>query len=111
MKKEVLLNWIAALESGRYQIRKGRLRKEDFYCPLGILCDISGQSNWTQSLSEEGEFEYLGENKYLPKEIAEWAGMNEKEKNIVPYVVMAIFDQCQSLKIVIKHLKKSYKIE
>lgn len=42
MKKTLKLKWIAALRSGAYKQGKGRLRRGDSYCCLGVLCEVAG---------------------------------------------------------------------
>lgn len=39
--------WIAALRSGKYGQTKGRLKRgENYFCCLGVACDISGAGHW-----------------------------------------------------------------
>ena len=40
MDKKLKARWIKALESGRYKQGKGRLKKEDRYCCLGVLREV-----------------------------------------------------------------------
>lgn len=40
MKKEIADRWVAALESGEYKQGQRRLRCNDEYCSLGVLCDL-----------------------------------------------------------------------
>jgi hypothetical protein len=40
LTKEVMLDWITALRSGRYQQGKGYLRSNNEYCCLGVLCEV-----------------------------------------------------------------------
>lgn len=58
MLKELKEKWIAALESGKYQQAKGKLKRVgDTYCCLGVLCDISGDGEWKEMTP--GAFEYF----------------------------------------------------
>lgn len=42
MRTEVRDLWVAALRSGIYpQSHAGRLRTEEGFCPLGVLCDVA----------------------------------------------------------------------
>ena len=42
MKKDVMEKWVAALRSGEYKQGRGWLiSKENEYCCLGVLCEIS----------------------------------------------------------------------
>lgn len=47
MKKEIADKWIEALKSGKYKQHTNSLRVKDMYCCLGVLCDISNVSKWT----------------------------------------------------------------
>ena len=62
MKKEIADKWVAALRSGKYKQGRGKLRHEDNFCCLGVLCEISG-------------LHYDDNQIWLPIEIADWAGM------------------------------------
>lgn len=45
---ELKSKWVAALRSGKYKQGKYRLRKKDeTYCCLGVLCDITDPTKWT----------------------------------------------------------------
>jgi hypothetical protein len=57
MKKDVADKWVAALRSGQYQQGRNMLRTRDNkYCCLGVLCDISGLGKWvdTPYIAEPG---------------------------------------------------------
>lgn len=38
--------WIDALRSGKYSQTQGRLRIEDSYCCLGVICDLLVPDEW-----------------------------------------------------------------
>lgn len=40
MKKSLKDRWIKALLSGEYKQGKGRLKKGEGYCCLGVLCEV-----------------------------------------------------------------------
>ena len=107
MKKEILLNWINALESNKYHPQRGRLHGESGYCPLGVLCDISGLDKWVKV---DNDFLYLGQRNYLPKDVLDWAELKGKERGDMPFIIMSLFDQGTSIENIIKHIKKSYKL-
>ena len=78
MNKTVKNKWIEALRSGEYEQGICSLRKDNKYCCLGVLCDLYGKENdtpWVKYVSEE-EFRFLGHNKWLPKEVRDWAGVD-----------------------------------
>lgn len=92
MDKQIKQRWIDALRSGNYKQGKFWLRRgdkcESSFCCLGVLCDIYNQdtgNNWSfpedPEYIDDGEepsaceaFGFLGEEKVLPTDVAEWAG-------------------------------------
>jgi hypothetical protein len=40
VKKEIAARWVAALRSGEYKQTRGKLRRTDSFCCLGVLCDV-----------------------------------------------------------------------
>ena len=47
--KEMRKRWVEALRSGKYkQARKVLRSSEDFFCCLGVACDIADASVWHQ---------------------------------------------------------------
>lgn len=40
------VEWIEALESGKYAQAYGRLRRGQSFCCLGVYCDLSGLGKW-----------------------------------------------------------------
>lgn len=82
MKKRIFVKWIKALRSGSYVKIKGALRNDIGFCALGVLCDISGLGNWEPEPNSK-KLQYLGQIHYLPKPVAEWAGMSETEASKV----------------------------
>jgi hypothetical protein len=46
MNKDLKEKWVAALRSGKYKQGKRNLRRGDYYCCLGILCDIIDPTQW-----------------------------------------------------------------
>ena len=84
--------WLAALRSGEYTQTSTSLRRivkvlygeqlpEDQqyvgHCCLGVLCDISGLSEWHEP-SVVGEYNYLGTYGMPPDDVVEWAGMDPR---------------------------------
>jgi hypothetical protein len=76
MKYEVMKQWTEALRSGKYKQGNQVLKsKSGHFCCLGVLCDISGLSEW--KLEEEGlPYEkYFNSNALLPEPVRTWAGI------------------------------------
>lgn len=83
MKTEVKTAWQDALKSGNFTQGNGQLRTWDSsnqrwkYCCLGVLCEISGLGEWeVRDAHGLRTHTYLGQNHYLPVEVAEWAGID-----------------------------------
>ncbi len=91
MKKKCLVNWLEGLRSGEYPQSRGALRNEQGYCGLGVLCEQSGLADWKPE-PRTNKFQYLNQIHYLPKEVAEWAGMSEWERWEVTAFVLTYQD-------------------
>jgi hypothetical protein len=76
MKKEVADKWIEALRSGKYEQGHFALKRDindnECFCCLGVLCDISGLSEWREDGSRFG---YLNSCELLPFLVQEWSGI------------------------------------
>lgn len=81
MKKDVAKLWISALRSGKYVQGRGVLRRGDRYCVLGVLCDISGLTDWETVSS--GLMSYYWEYASFPAEVASWSGLGKGLSSIV----------------------------
>lgn len=46
MDAQLKKKWIEALRSGEYQQGVGALQRENSFCCLGVLCDISHAGKW-----------------------------------------------------------------
>jgi hypothetical protein len=79
MKADVKAAWLAKLRSGEFAQGSSALRiwnaaKEVWgYCCLGVLCEMSGLGEWEEGLRVSA---YLGSKRYLPVQVAEWAGID-----------------------------------
>jgi len=72
MNAEIKEKWIAALVSGKYSQVKGKLRRDNGYCCLGVLCDIKEDGKWKLDITDSA-YIYKEEQNFLPLEIQEWA--------------------------------------
>ena len=50
MDQDVKQRWIGALLSGRYRQGKGKLRRGDEFCCLGVLLDVLDPDGWHPEL-------------------------------------------------------------
>lgn len=46
-------DWIKALRSGKYKQAKGKLRRANSYCCLGVLCNLYDSNAWRPYPNEE----------------------------------------------------------
>lgn len=74
MKEEIKDIWVKALRSGTFKQTTGKLKdREDepngAYCCLGVLCELSGISEFDE------QNKYCGEFATLPPLVREWAGL------------------------------------
>jgi len=79
MKKRIRNLWVKALRSGDYRQGTAGLRAENMFCCLGVLCDLHSKAafvGWDYD-EKTGIFCYLGESVVLPREVCEWAGLDE----------------------------------
>lgn len=82
MNQEIKQKWIDALRSGDYKQTNGRLRQDDKFCCLGVLCNILFPNYWrfTQSGWTHGACEYV-----LPSEVIEAAELSDNNPTITGY--------------------------
>ena len=86
MKQEIKTLWTTALRSGEYQQGHSALRLRDTYCCLGVLCELGVAAGIvTRTLLESGEYGYgwTRERCYLPREVREWAEIEEPNPEAV----------------------------
>jgi len=83
MNEEIKKELVESLRSGRYKQTDSVLRRENSYCCLGVLCDIStkyGIGEWVED--EYGDTMFKTSNgtriSVLPKDVLEWAGLGDK---------------------------------
>lgn len=84
MNEQVKAKWLSALRSGEYTQAKGKLRVEDYFCCLGVLCDLHAKETG-KSWHKNGAWSYLNETLHFPEEVAKWADV----KSVVPRVEAA----------------------
>lgn len=75
MKRSIARKWAQALESDEYKQCKGRLRKGNSFCCLGVLCNLHAQEHPEIAAAQKRKGIYLDHSAALPDEVKEWAGM------------------------------------
>lgn len=84
MKKDIMALWVNALRSGEYKKGRNRLKtdflddRDSLFCCLGVLCDLHAKE--TGNEWEHGF--YLGDGAGLPREVREWAGLENKNQHM-----------------------------
>ena len=82
MNPEVKQKWIDALRSGKYEQGSEKLRSQQGYCCLGVLCDLYAQEHETQwefRGNEETNLQLMDywyfedQSEFLPDSVKEWA--------------------------------------
>lgn len=87
MKPEIKQKWVAALRSGQYSQATGRLRRQDAYCCLGVLCDLyqkeTGDGQWVpiDPITTDG-YDFLNSNALVPTEVQRWAGLPSADPSV-----------------------------
>jgi hypothetical protein len=85
MNTEIKSLWVEALRSGEYRQAQGKLRKDEGYCCLGVLCEIAVIKG---IISSERTYRYhdpefvwsYGKDKdwySLPVEVKDWADVRD----------------------------------
>jgi hypothetical protein len=76
----VKLLWLQALLSGAYPQGKSRLRNQDRYCCLGVLCDVSPKGTWTTtSLGATFDHRLMAP----PATVLAWAGLATEDMHML----------------------------
>ena len=85
MNPQIKQKWVSALRSGDYQQTQNRLRKEDGFCCLGVLCDLYGKKHnveW-ELVDDDGTYYKFQDKKgILPLSVIEWAGVEDDNPEI-----------------------------
>ncbi len=79
MNAAIKAKWLDALRSGKYEQGAKRLRRNDAYCCLGVLCDLHAK---TTGSGEWGTF-HLGSNDYITMD----GGKRERQDGVLPGAV------------------------
>lgn len=74
MNQQVKERWLDALRSGEYRQGAGRLRWDDRFCCLGVLCDLHAKETGNEW---RAKVDYLGKNHLLPSMVVKWAELDD----------------------------------
>ena len=75
---ELIKEWVKALRSGKYTQGQDCLRgKDDKFCCLGVLCDLTSRKKWDEE-NDEYYCTILGEEEVLPESILNLLHLEER---------------------------------
>lgn len=85
--------WVRRLRSGVYLQGQGQLHirrpEGDFYCCLGVLCEMAKEDGVELSITEYEvhsglvlSIQYHGEEEFLPTRVQEWAGLADSNPTV-----------------------------
>ena len=79
--------WLCALRYGNYEQTKGRLRNDDGFCCLGVLCDLIDPKLWKKvgTAKEEKDNLYSYDScgtGHLPEKLREEIGLSYRVQEI-----------------------------
>ena len=75
MRVEVKREWLERLRSGEYEQIQGRLRSDDGYCCMGVLCEIIDPNKWQTRDNLDWEWGYGGTK--IPESVLYEIGLTE----------------------------------
>lgn len=109
MNKEIKDKWVAALESGEYEQGKGKLKRDNKFCCLGVLTDIYIKENNLEWEENENDYCLLdGFSETLSISVREWAEMNKESKQtILPELINLNDSQSKTFKQIAKVIKET----
>lgn len=96
------LEWVEALESGRYTQARSELRcvwsgnsgaESADYCCLGVACDISGLGQWKDPMSPTYEVDGVSSALLLPPAVSEWLGCHGDDLWLGDHTASQLNDQ------------------
>ena len=75
MKKEIAIQWVKALRSGKYRQERDALKRGESFCCLGVLCDITKDELGLEWTYDDRGDQIDGEGSVLPEQVKEYAGL------------------------------------
>lgn len=90
MKKEIAMQWVAALRSGEYRQGAGQLRTaHDTFCCLGVLCNLHAQAHPEIAAKQDAPKAYMGNTAVLPTHVRDWAELVHWDPRVPGCTAMA----------------------
>ena len=80
MNPEIKAQWVAALRSGDYKQGRQQLRDADnFFCCLGVLCNLHAIAHPRVAAAQSKTTEYQGQPALPSGDVEQWAGVSYAE--------------------------------
>lgn len=76
MNKEIKKLWIKELRSGNYKQGTKRLRNNNTFCCLGVLCNLHAKMHPEVAAKQTDPTMYIGEVAFLPLQVQRWADIH-----------------------------------
>jgi hypothetical protein len=73
MNPRIKKMWVKALRSGAYKQGKGRLRNNNEFCCLGVLCNLHAQAHPKIAAKQTDPGLYMGAQAFTPDAVVKWA--------------------------------------
>lgn len=108
MNPDIKAKWLEALRSGKYQQGKSRLRADDRFCCIGVLCDVLNADAWAHSSVEIGEFYWRDPQGYkvfaalLPEALETTGLSSDQQDNLID-----MNDNGESFETISAHIEKT----
>lgn len=79
MKKEIADRWVTALRSGEYKQIRGRLKKDNGYCCLGVLCEVVSKDLGIEFKKDSyNTINFDTETQFLPQKVIVHTGIKTR---------------------------------
>lgn len=91
MDAKIKEKWVSALRSGEYTQGRNRLRDNNSFCCLGVLCDLAAEENvgtWNELDQFCIDDKYFTSAVLFPPEAVtqNWAGFSNSDMELVSYL-------------------------
>lgn len=93
MIKEKAMELVKALRSGDYTQIEGRLKTDEGFCCLGVMCDLDQNSNeWNKRHPDQRYYTYLNCSVGLPMDTMSFFGMKTNDGSLPNHLPIKIGD-------------------
>ncbi len=83
MNEEIKKEWVDALRSDKYEQSTCRLRKEDSFCCLGVLCDLVKDRVGLEWKRESFGYFIGDDDLVLPTKVKDFAGLGSTNPSVL----------------------------